>query len=107
MERQKLLTKAEIDTNMIREKMGVIPLTLTQVDPETGESNEITMMDYLPLEEIQKVIFIEEWYYDSKTMAITKNVKGVAPVRTYYELDIYANPIESKEEVVFVVYFNE
>ena len=56
-------------------------------------------------EKIKSYVFIENWYLDTKTLQIEKEVVGIAPVRYYINTD---NPTaQPVRKIDFVVYFDE
>lgn len=93
----------ELDTMEIRNRMDAGIRSYTIIDPETGYEIKKTELPDPDLDEIQSVIFIEEWYYDEKTLELGKKLKGVAPIRSYFPDG--DGPFE--ERIVFVTYFNE
>jgi len=56
--------------------------------------------------QINSVIFIEEWYIDEKTLRIKKVVKGIVPVRWYYDQEDFEQ-INPKKMKLFQVNFNQ
>jgi ankyrin repeat protein len=96
----------KIEVNDIYHRLGAIPDSIYLEDPETWELYlEIVQRD-IQTDEIQSLIFIEDWYVDPESMYISKEIIGIAPVRRYYEMtDIEG--YELNKTIPFVIYFNE
>ncbi|MCQ2959195.1 MAG: hypothetical protein MJ198_03285 [Bacteroidales bacterium] len=74
----------------------------TEID-ETYETDTLCIDKEIDLKEITGLAFIEDWYINDSTMEILKEVKAIAPVRTYYH-----NSDDTQSELVksipFVMY---
>ena len=96
----------QLSVEEIKEKFGAINDTIMVEDFETDEMLiEIIEPEICP-EEIQSLVFIEEWYLDEENYMLYKKVVGIAPVREYFREDDI-NYEEKLKTVPFVVYFNE
>jgi hypothetical protein len=93
-----------IDTNhvftheQILSRMGATKDTVYVEDVNTGEQS-LKIIAVAPMfEQITSLIFVEDWYYDLKTFAIKKVIKGIGPVRHYMKGN------ENIKNVVFMMY---
>jgi len=77
----------ELSVTQVRQTLGERTDTVYVDDPETGESVQKIVKTIINPKEIESLVFVEDWYYDSKTFAIKKVVKGIAPVRHYYKME--------------------
>jgi hypothetical protein len=91
---EKELTRQEIDMNF-----GVTTDTIYLDNPETGKQEVKIIKREINPEEISSIIFVEDWYYDSNTLAIKKVITGIGPVRHYVKSDG-----EMAKKVVFMMY---
>ena len=48
------------------------------VDPETGEENEKTVVREITYDDIMRLTFVEEWYFDEPSLQMSKRVNGIA-----------------------------
>jgi hypothetical protein len=99
-----ILTQEEI-----RKRAGEQLDTIQIEDPENPENwidyvikTEISAM----MNQIKSVIFIEDWYIDEKTLRIKKIVKGVVPIRWYYDQEDFEQMDPLKTEL-FMINFNQ
>lgn len=92
---EKELTRHDIDQNF-----GAATDTVFIDDPETGKQVMKIFKTEVRPEEISSIIFVEDWYYDSKTLAIRKVITGMGPVRSYEKSEG-----DIAKKVVFMMYF--
>ena len=90
----KELTPAEIDINL-----GAKIDTMYIDNPETGKQEIKIIKVDVNSEEVTSIVFVEDWYYDSKTLAIKKVITGIGPVRTYMKWDG-----EMVKKIAFMMY---
>ncbi len=94
-------TKKEIGMDEVEKRMGAGMKTISYMDQNGDYVAQTIKMDVHP-EEIWSVLFIEDWYFDKSNLALKKVIKGIAPVRHYYQDDVGL-----KTEVVCVIFFNQ
>jgi len=102
-------TGTRLNPDEIRKRAGERIDTLMMEDPENYELlKEVVLKTEFTsfLNEIKSIIFIEEWYIDEKTLQIKKVVKGVVPVRWYYNYEDYEQ-IKLEKIKLFQVNFNQ
>ena len=88
----------ELSVEQIKKRLGERIDTVITEEPETSEMIQRIIKSNINLEEIKSIVFIEDWYYNPKTYAIKKVVKGIAPVRHYYKFD------EQVKSISFVMF---
>ncbi|MCX6256306.1 MAG: hypothetical protein NTW49_00130 [Bacteroidia bacterium] len=89
--------------DQVQHRLGFSRDTITTQEQESGELNKKVIEHNYSLEEITRMIFIEEWHYDPNSMNFEKKVLGLAPVREFEK-----EPGEPKvKSIVFVVYFTD
>jgi hypothetical protein len=98
----KFLNAKEIET-----RMGAGSDTILIDDPETGVTEQQIIKVAADYSSIRSLIFVENWYYDTKTYAIKKVVKGIGPVRHYVKPCSGDEPGEQMKTVVFMMYFGD
>lgn len=101
MDVNKLLSVNDIET-----KMGVRRDTVYVDDINTGKSDEKIINTEIDYSEIRSIVFIEDWYYDSKTFAIKKVITGICPVR-YYQKPGSENESDMVKSVAFMMYLGK
>lgn len=57
--------------------------SLEEEDPVTGEWKWKILTRDMRIDQVKAYIFVEDWYIDSKTYAIKKKIKTIAPIRLY------------------------
>lgn len=83
----------ELSFQQIKQRLGERIDTILTDDPESGKTKQqIIKSEYNP-EDIKSIVFVEDWYYNTKTFAIKKVVKSIAPVRHYYKFGDYVKSI--------------
>lgn len=95
------------------------PLTVDEVRMRLGETVEyyyvedenqqivdtVEVKGEIYKDEIRSVLFVEDWYYDTKTFQIVKKVKQIAPIRQY--INYYENGDQDEvKRVAFVINLN-
>lgn len=75
-------TKEAISFSEIEERMGATEMTINYIN-ENGDEVTQTIKQDLIAEEIKSLIFIEDWYIESNTLALRKKITGIAPVRYF------------------------
>ncbi len=88
----------EFSKLQIKQKLGENTDTIITENLVTFETSKQIIKSEINPYEIKSLIFIEDWYYNPKTFAIKKVIKGIAPVRHYFKID---EPVKS---VVFVMF---
>jgi hypothetical protein len=88
----------------IKLRLGEETESYVNVDETTGEQDTISVDKKIEPSEITGVAFIEDWYIDTKTMQIYKDVKGIALVREYMKY-LDANEPEQAKTIPFVMFF--
>lgn len=85
--------------------MGAINDTITVMNIESGVYETKVIENELRLNEINALIFIEEWSFNAQH-EIKKDILGVAPVRYIYSANdtLKANPIK---RIPFVAYYGD
>lgn len=95
----------QMNVNEIKKELGQTIDTILTEDPETGEIiTKISKNDF-DKSEIKGITFIENWYLDTISFNIQKQVVGIAPIRfieKYYEDE--TEP-EISKTIPFVNYF--
>jgi len=94
-------SKKEIDFEEVKKRMGASPETLIVYDLD-GNTVEKTIDCEIIQQEIKSLLFIEDWYFDKKSLAIKKEIKGIAAVRSY--VDYETN--ETIKSIPFVLFFD-
>ena len=75
---------------------------------EEGNYEEKFIEVYMPLENINSVIFIEDWYYNKESLALVKVVKGIIPVLHYLSADYPQFERGEIERIpLFAILFNQ
>ncbi len=90
-----------LDSNEIENRLGVVETTISYYN-EDGEEVTTTIKQEPNVNEISSVVFIEDWYFDKNTLALKKEIKGIAPVRYYFN----GQTNSLVKDIVFVVPFN-
>lgn len=87
----------------VKKSLGKEVICYDTENTETYETDTLCIDKDIDLKEITGLAFIEDWYINDSTMEIIKDVKGIAPVRTYYH-----NTDDTQSELVksipFVMY---
>ena len=87
----------------VKQSLGKEIICYDTENTETYETDTLCIDKDIDLKEITGLAFIEDWYVNDSTMEILKDVKGIAPVRTYYH-----NTDDTQSELVksipFVMY---
>lgn len=87
----------------VKQSLGKEIICYNTENDETNETDTLCIDKDIDLKEITGLAFIEDWYLNDSTMEILKDVKGIAPVRTYYH-----NTDDTQSELVksipFVMY---
>ncbi len=94
---QVVLTKKQVHDAIYREKI------IYMADLEGNMIEKKVNQDVS--EDINSVVFIEDWFFDPQTMRIEKKVKGIAPVRYYMDYTSPDDPVLMRE-ILFTIYFN-
>ena len=76
--------------------------SLEEEDPVTGEWVKRVEIMEEDLSEVEAFIFVEDWFLDTKTFAIRKQVKAIAPVLFQVRIDDEGEAYESKK-IAFLV----
>ncbi len=96
-------TGQKLNRSQIEIRLGQRKRDIVIVDVENGNEKTIEINDEINPDEIKSVIFIEDWYFDEKSLRIVKKVIGIAPV-------LYVNKSEQEGEftktIPYVLYFN-
>lgn len=91
----------------VEQSLGKEVVCYTTENDETFEIDTVCFDKDVDLKEIGGLAFIEDWYLDSKTLEIIKQVKAIAPVRMYYHtIDENTEP-ELIKSIPFVMYLNQ
>ncbi len=98
-------TGEQLDPEFVAEQLGQRIDTMLVYDDGTDDMTEYLSFHKIKEEEIQSLIFIENWRTDTVSMHIYKEVVGVAAVRTFYDEDDIAQE-EPHRKIVFTVCFN-
>ena len=92
--------KTPIKLDNIKINLGYGVDSIEEEDPVTGEWKWLYHTNEIRLDEVYAYIFVEDWYIDTKTFAIKKKIKTIAPVRLY--MKSYNDSALSKK-VIFAV----
>ena len=96
--------RTEMTPMDVRYVFGYSVDSLEEEDPVTGEwktvEKEVHEED---LSEVEAFIFVEDWYIDTKTFAIRKQVKAVAPVIVRIKLDETTGESYLSKKIAFLV----
>lgn len=78
--------------------------SLEEEDPVTGEWKTVkTEVQEEDLSDIEAFIFVEDWYIDTKTFAIRKQVKAIAPVIVQIKIDEETGESYLSKKIAFLV----
>lgn len=75
-------TKETISYSEIEDRMGATEMTITYQNEEGDEVTQTIKPDLIA-KEIKSLIFIEDWYIEENSLALRKEIKGIAPVRYF------------------------
>ena len=76
-------------------------------DDRTGSKSAPKLKEiYIPRENINSLIFIEDWYYNASSMGIIKIVRGVIPILYNPVYDAESTCTGTEKIPVFLVWFN-
>ncbi len=89
----------KIDKKEIRQRLGGGNDTIL-IKNYFGKDEQVIVESPLAYDNIKSIIFIEDWFYDHKTLRMKKEINGIAPVFHYKENN------ELKKRIAFIVYFN-
>ncbi len=98
--RDSLLLK---DLDEVKSSLGKETICYNVEDDENSSEDTICIDKEIDLKEITGLAFIEDWYINDSTMEILKDVKAIAPVRTYYH-SIDNTQSELVKSIPFVMY---
>lgn len=91
------------DFDEVKQSLGKEIICYDTENTETNEIDTLCIDKEIDFKEFTGLAFIEDWYLNDSTMEIFKDVKGIAPVRTYYH-----NTDDTQSELVksipFVMY---
>lgn len=88
----------ELSKEKIKQNLGERIDTIMVENTETSEMTQKVIVSIINPDEIKSLIFVEDWYYNPKTFAIKKVIKGIGPVRHYYKLD------ETVKKIAFIMF---
>ncbi len=98
--------KKQLTEKEVKENLGETAKIYSIENKKTETYDTLRLTTKIDLEEVQSVLFIEDWYIDWNTLHIFKQVKSIAPIRTYLTShDGYEDEIEKK--IVFLVHLKE
>lgn len=87
----------------VKISLGKETICYDNENDETLETDTLCIDKEIDLKEITGLAFIEDWYLNDSTMEIYKEVKAIAPVRTYYH-DTEDTQSELVKSIPFVMY---
>ena len=71
----------------IEERLGKKTDSIEVENTKTGEIKLEVLTEDASFEDINALIFVEDWYMDMDNLSIRKHVKSVAPVKFIYDVD--------------------
>ena len=89
----------------IKQSLGSADDTLLLEDAETGEYIQQIIKGQINLEDIENIIFIEDWYIDKASFNIRKEIIGIAPI--LYTYKYYDGDMSVSKKIPFVYYFSD
>ncbi len=95
----------QLTTDEIKKELGYKIDTVFVEDPETSELKSHITITGIDRTEIKGLMFIENWYIDTVSFCMQKQILGMAPVRfkeKYYEDE---DKPEILKTIPFVIYF--
>jgi len=96
-------SEIKLSKEMIEYNLGIGVDTTYFEDEETGEIQTHITENKFNIEEINSLVFIEDWYFNENNLSITKKIKGIGPVRYYYKESLQ----DLAKRIVFVAYFDK
>ena len=94
------MSKDDIDKSL-----GLEEDTIIIEDPETGETSKHVIQNTIYYDEVENIIFIEDWYLDENNYSIRKEIVGIAPVMSIYKY--HEDETEVSKRIPFVYYFSD
>ncbi|MFH0894378.1 MAG: hypothetical protein V2A54_08070 [Bacteroidota bacterium] len=98
------ISDREISVEEARKNLGQRKDTVRVVSPDNGQWMDYVVTSDIKKENIRSIIFIEYWYLDPQTLAMSKVVKGIAPV--YWNVEETEGKIIWKKNVAYLVKLN-
>lgn len=86
----------EMPLNEVKEQLGYAIDSLEEEDPVTGTWVWKYIERPLDFNSIEGFIFVEDWYIDTQSLSIRKQVKSIAPVVYGYRIDENGDAIQYK-----------
>ncbi|MEN8121665.1 MAG: hypothetical protein ABFS35_15040 [Bacteroidota bacterium] len=96
-------TNKQLKHDQVKINLGYEIVEIQIENPETWELEMIKLQEEIKPWEIKSLLFIEDWYIDTETMRLKKEIIGIAPIR-YFPSD---NDKNYEKKVAFVLYFDE
>lgn len=94
-------TNVRTNRNEIERAFNAGWMTMAYQDQHGDMQDTSVYIDY-NIEEIQSLVFVEDWYINPEGFTIYKNVAGIAPVRHF----INPETEEWDQRILFIVYFD-
>ena len=96
--------KQELNYADLKEQLGMVTDTLYIENLETGDFEVKITEDFADRDNIEGLVFIEDWQYDEETMMINKVVTGIAPIWHKMEISDTGDVMETNA-LPFVIKF--
>ncbi len=84
LEAYSLETGEQLAFTDVTKAMGAGIVEETVVDMETGQEKAVEIEQQMDIYTIKALHFVEDWYFNKKTLELTKEVKAIIPVRYYH-----------------------
>ncbi len=90
----------------VKQSLGQETICYNEEDAEGNETDTVCVEKDIDIKEITGLAFIEDWYLNDSTMEIVKDVKAIAPVRSYYHYTEDNSEPELVKSIPFVMYLH-
>ncbi len=99
------MSTKELTVEQINNELGNTTDTIFVEDPETGEISTKIAPGIIDKSEIKGLMFIENWYLDTVSFNIRKEILGIAPIRFVEKYFEDSEKPEITKKIPFVYYF--
>ena len=99
------MTTEQLTVEQINKELGCVNDSILIEDPETGEMSLNVVEGTIDKSEIKGLMFIENWYLDTVSFNIQKQVIGIAPIRFVEKYFEDEEEPEITKKIPFVYYF--